>query len=314
MMTPKPSHPTAGLGVIVGRFQTPFLSEAHVDLIRTVAARHAKILIVLGVGPALVTRRNPLPFEARKQMLLEAFPEATVLPLKDGPSDAAWSRRLDELISDTFPTDDAMLYGGRDGFVASYSGRHSATELESPARASGTALREEAARRARNSQDFRAGVVFAAFHQYPKCFPTVDVAIFSEDGTRLLLARKEAESDFRFIGGFADPDSPCYEADARREVQEETGVEITEPEYVGSLLVDDWRYRGEVDKIKSLLFRARLVSGRPQAQDDIAEVRWFDVAKLTDADFIPTHRPLWALLRGRGSHGGTENTEANPRV
>ena len=116
MMTEKISHPPASLGVIVGRFQTPFLHEAHADLIRTVAARHPKILVVLGVGPALVTRRNPLPFEARKQMLLEAFPEATVLPLKDGPSDAAWGRRLDELIADTFPTDDVVLYFFRDSF------------------------------------------------------------------------------------------------------------------------------------------------------------------------------------------------------
>ncbi len=287
------------VGVIVGRFQVPHLHEAHLDLIRSVRERHPVTLIVLGIAPVLVTRNNPLDFESRKQMLLEAFPDVTVLLLKDVASDEEWSRRLDEILGDAYPTAGFTLYGGRASFLECYSGRHRAVELarEHESAVSGTDLRREVSARAKGTADFRAGVVFAAFNQYAKCFPTVDVAIFSEDGTKILLARKPHEKLFRFFGGFADPGSTSYEADARREVMEECGVEISAPQYLGSTLIDDWRYRAEVDKIKTLFFSATYVSGRAEANDDIAEVRWFDAATLGQDDVVPTHHPLLSLLR-----------------
>lgn len=286
-------------GVIVGRFQVPHLHEAHLELIRSVRERHPITVIVLGLSPTLVTRNNPLDFESRKQMILDAFPDVTVLFLKDVPDDADWSRKLDQILHDAYPTATFALYGGRASFVSLYTGKHRTVEMEREQElfVSGTELRREASRRAKASADFRAGVVFAAFNQYPKCFPTVDVAIYNADGTKLLLARKPHEKEHRFFGGFADPGSPSFEADARREVQEECGVEISDPIYVGSALIDDWRYRNEVDKIKTLLFRATYLSGRPEAADDIAEARWFEVKALTPEHFVAAHRPLWALLQ-----------------
>ncbi len=299
----KPKTDRTDVGVIVGRFQVPHLHEAHLEIIRTVSAQHPVTLVVLGIAPTLVTRNNPLDFESRKQMLLEAFPEVTVLYLKDVVSDEEWSRKLDEVLHDAYPTASFTLYGGRESFIARYFGKHPTAELEQERFISGTELRREASRRAKCSPDFRAGVVFAAFNQYAKCFPTVDVAIYSDDGRKLLLARKPHEKLVRFFGGFADPGSASYEADARREVREECGVEISEPHYLGSAIIDDWRYRGEVDKIKTLLFRATFVSGRPEAADDIAEVRWCEVASLKAEDFVEAHRPLWALLTTASSEG-----------
>jgi bifunctional NMN adenylyltransferase/nudix hydrolase len=124
---------------------------------------------------------------------------------------------------------------------------------------------------------------------------TVDVAIFNEDYTKILLGKKANEDQYRLIGGFADPGSDSYEADARREVREETGLSITDPEYIGSYRIDDWRYRGEPDrKIKTLLFVAKVFSGSARAADDIAEVRWFEIDDLHPAAdwVIPNHRPL----------------------
>ena len=37
------------IGVIVGRFQTPFLTDGHIDLIKTVLKENDKVIIVLGV-------------------------------------------------------------------------------------------------------------------------------------------------------------------------------------------------------------------------------------------------------------------------
>lgn len=268
------------VGIIVGRFQVPELHSAHLELIQTVCDRHGKVVIFLGLSPLMVTRENPLDFEARKQMLLDAFPNVNVLYIKDRPSDAIWSSRLDSMIADiTTPSQTVMLYGGRDSFIKHYTGAHPTEELESSVYISGSEIRKEVSKASTHGNpEFRRGVVWAAFSQFPITIPTVDVAIFNEDYSKILLGRKADEDKYRLIGGFADPSSASYEADARREVLEETGLSITDPQYIGSYLINDWRYRREPDrKIKTLLFAAKVLSGSPKAADDIAEVRWFDL-------------------------------------
>jgi bifunctional NMN adenylyltransferase/nudix hydrolase len=78
-------------------------------------------------------------------------------------------------------------------------------------------------------------------------------------------------ADRRFRG----PTDASLEAAARREVMEEAHIEISTPVYAGSFLVDDWRYRHEVDKIVSTLFVAEYMYGAIQPDDDIEELRWF---------------------------------------
>jgi bifunctional NMN adenylyltransferase/nudix hydrolase len=91
------------------------------------------------------------------------------------------------------------------------------------------------------------------------------------------LARKPDEKKWRFIGGFSDPRTSSLEEDAKREVQEEAGIEVEIISYLGSTLIDDWRYRGEQDKIKTALFLAKYIFGKPEGADDIAEVKWVPI-------------------------------------
>lgn len=288
------------VGVIVGRFQVPELHEAHRDLIQTVVDAHPKVLIVLGLSPVLGTRENPLDFVARKQMILESFPSVTCMFIKDVNSDAIWSKQLDRIISDFLtPNQQALLYGSRDSFIEHYEGKYPTQVLKQRVWVSGTAIRREVSREVKATSDFRRGVVWAAYNRFPTSFTTVDVAIFNEDESQLLLGRKEYENRFRFIGGFSEVDSVSYEQDARREVSEETGISITDPVYIASIKVDDWRYRREVDKIKTLLFVAKHQFGEPRPGDDIYELRWFPIAQLDpraatldDYELMPVHWPL----------------------
>jgi bifunctional NMN adenylyltransferase/nudix hydrolase len=117
-------------------------------------------------------------------------------------------------------------------------------------------------------------------------------------GNELLLGRKANEDLFRFIGGFTDPTDDCYEDAAKREASEETGLEIGQPRYIGSKKIDDWRYRNEADKIITHLFVADYVFGNPKAQDDIAELRWFDVDKITPAMVVAPHKVLLEMFLG----------------
>ncbi|KKN96769.1 hypothetical protein LCGC14_0164130 [marine sediment metagenome] len=290
------SPPAADVGVLVGRFQVHKLHEAHLELIRHVVKHHDRVMIFLGMSPCRVTRNNPLDFDARKAMIQDAFPDVSVYYVRDCRPDDLWSKRLDNMIYEHIkPGAKVLLYGGRDAFIKHYEGKIPTRELEQEVFISGTAVRNTIANTVPKTTDFRAGVIWASQNQYPRAIPTVDVAVWDETGEKLLLARKPDEDLYRFIGGFAT--GPTYESDARREVDEEAHIAITDPVYVGSHQVDDWRYRSEADKIVTLLFEAKRLSGNPRPDDDIAELKWFDFATLRDEMVVPEHRPLLKMLQ-----------------
>lgn len=294
------------VGVIVGRFQVHQLHDAHRQLIQSVYDTHRQTVIVLGLSASRVTTRNPLDFEARKQMMLDAFPKATVLYINDEPDDTTWSKRLDKLILDTKSiTQTATLYGGRDSFISHYNGIFPTEVLEPEVYASGTEMRKSISKAVKGTPDFRAGVIWAAANGYPRTFPTVDVAIYRDladvkDTREWLLVRKPNEKLWRFVGGFVDPSDKSLEMAARREVQEETGVTINDPKYVASLRVDDWRYREEEDKILTTLFAASYLAGPVAPADDVADAQWFNLVGAGVGTFMPVHLPLFEALKNGG--------------
>lgn len=296
--TVKAAQPQYDIGVIIGRFQVHELHAGHRDLIQYATDRHSKVVVLLGVSPLPNSGNNPLDFESRKQMILSEFPDVIVVYVKDQPFDETWSRKVDEIVGDmAIGKQTVVLYGGRDSFIDHYTGRFATQELLQAEHWSGREVRKQIARSStKATPDFRAGAIWASTARYPTAFQTVDVAILNTEGTKLLLGRKPNEPLFRFIGGFSDPRSPSLEADAKREVMEEAGVEVDDIEYVGSMVVDDWRYRGEDDCIKTVLFRCAYIFGAPRPGDDIAEVRWFDIDRLRINDITPTHRPLVSML------------------
>jgi bifunctional NMN adenylyltransferase/nudix hydrolase len=66
--------------------------------------------------------------------------------------------------------------------------------------------------------------------------------------------------------------------------------------YLGSLKINDWRYRETADGIITHLYACSFVSGNPTANDDIAEIKWFDVEKVKEELFVPEHKDIWNLL------------------
>lgn len=304
------------VGVIVGRFQVHELHDAHRDLISHVCKNHEKVIILLGISPLPVSTNNPLDFEARKQMILAEFPDVNLFYIKDQQLDDVWSKRLDEIIQDnTMPGQSVVLYGSRDSFIAHYGGRYPTRELLAERVLSGTAVRKQIAKSStRATSDFRAGVIWASQSRFPTAYTTVDIAILESYGSlsdsgatvsRLLLARKSGEKLYRFVGGFSDPQSISFEADAIRETAEETSLEIGDLTYIGSTRIEDWRYRSEPDCIKTMMFVGKYLFGRPTPLDDIEELRWFDFddRRPLDGEIMPAHRPLMAMLRAHFDQG-----------
>jgi bifunctional NMN adenylyltransferase/nudix hydrolase len=130
----------------------------------------------------------------------------------------------------------------------------------------------------------------------PKCDQAVDIAIFNDDCTKILLGRKKDQSEFRFIGGFSDVLSDSLEEDAIREVYEETNLIVSNPLYICSRKVEDPRYVGTIHSVKTCLFMTVGVIGEVIAGDDIEEVRWFDSEEFKTMELRPEHMKLRDLF------------------
>ena len=271
------------IGAIVARFQTPYLHEGHRALIEAVKAKHNQAVVLLGVSPVLGSRRNPLDFQTRESMIKKEYPDVVVLPLRDHPIDAQWSQNLDQVLGETFPGKTFLLYGSRDSFLPYYSGKFEANEIESHGTSNSTLIRDKISDRVLDSEEFRMGVIYAYSNTYTKVYPTVDIALFRNNKSELLLGRKNIDNKWRLPGGFSDPTDDNYEAAAKRELTEECGeIDNTPMQYEGSFRVNDWRYRNEVDKIITTVFSCDFVSGNPKGSDDIAEVKWFSLREVNE--------------------------------
>lgn len=266
---------------IIARFQTPYLHEGHQALIKQVKETHSKLIILLGVSPISGSRKNPYDYFTREKMIKTSHPDVIVLPISDHPSDTVWSENLDGLLRSVFPTEQFCLYGSRDSFIPYYSGKFETIELPEHGDYNATELRRQYAEKVFDSTDFRAGILYAYYNQYTKVYPTVDIAVFRNNKTEILLGKKAINNKWRFVGGFADPADADYESAAKRELTEECGQLTTSPMvYETSAKINDWRYRSEVDKIITLLFSCDHESGEPIAQDDIADLRWFPLSEI----------------------------------
>jgi bifunctional NMN adenylyltransferase/nudix hydrolase len=305
-----------GVGVFVGRFQVAELTDGHKSLFDTVISRHLKTICVVGLSPINATKNNPLDFSSRRAMIQECYPNVEVLYINDDPSDDVWSKNLDALIAKNIPpTGNVTLYGSRDSFIRFYNGRFNTKELVQESFTSGTITRKKIGFETAVSKDFRKGAIWATQRQYDTCYMAVDVCIVDgmtidghgsilEHGPRILLARKEKEPKYRLVGGFIDPrmqgkDGDFLESNAKREVVEETTLEVGKLHYVGSFMIDDWRYRSEVNKIASALYLTQYIFGKPVPSDDLegGELRWFDISLFDDEKelakhIMPEHIPL----------------------
>jgi len=271
------------IGVIIARFQTPYLHEGHKALIDSVKTTHNKTVIVLGVSPVLGSRRNPLDFHTRERMIKKEYSDLVVLPLPNHPIDTQWSQNLDKLLGDTFPGSKFKLFGSRDSFIPFYSGRYPTEQLAETGSHSSTLLRDKISDRVLDSEEFRTGVIYAYSNTYLKVYPTVDIALFRNNKTDILLGKKTIDKKWRLLGGFSDPTDDNYEAAAKRELTEECGeIDTTPMQYEGSFRVADWRYMNEADKIITSLFSSDFISGEPKGSDDIAEVKWFSLREVNE--------------------------------
>lgn len=289
------------VAVIVGRFQCSSLHEGHIALFNYVLSKgHQRVLVFVGQTPLKGEANDPLDFGNRRAMIEDEYPMVEVHRIDDVFDPPRWSRNLDAQIEVLIgPGQKPVLYGSRDSFLKDYSGRFPTQEVPEVPSISSTQLRRMIGIKPEYNEDFRKGAIWSAQNRFPAVYATVDMAVVDMEKDMVLLARRPNTTLWRFPSGFSDVISSSFEGDAIRELVKETTLVAEDIEYVGSQLVDDPRYRSQVNKIKTLLFAITKWTGIPTPSDDLSggELAWFSLENITPVLLVPNHRILLEMVR-----------------
>jgi 8-oxo-dGTP diphosphatase len=118
----------------------------------------------------------------------------------------------------------------------------------------------------------------------------------------VLLGRRAREPEqglWDLPGGFLEP-GETPEQCVRRELREETGLEVEVGRYVGSF---SDVYGDGGDTTLNIVFECRALGGREAAADDVSELRWFAPGQLPARGEIAFENGPQALDRWLRSAG-----------
>jgi 8-oxo-dGTP diphosphatase len=136
-------------------------------------------------------------------------------------------------------------------------------------------------------------------YDYPRPALTVDIVVVTRGRRpRVLLIRRKHDpfaGKWAIPGGFVD-EGETLEAAARRELREETGLEVNELEQVRTFGDPGRDPRGWTIAVAHLA-RVDPRAVRPQAADDAAEVAWHPLDELPPLAF--DHADILAVARTR---------------
>lgn len=119
-------------------------------------------------------------------------------------------------------------------------------------------------------------------------------AALLDDAKRVLIAERPAGKHmagrWEFPGGKIAPDETPTDA-LRRELREELGVEIKEPEFMMELV-----HRYPDREVQLLFFLVRSFDGVPQSLD-AQRLRWVAIEQLHEADILEADLPFIRALQ-----------------
>ena len=138
---------------------------------------------------------------------------------------------------------------------------------------------------------------------YANSAPAVG-ALCEDDLGRLMLVRRGVEprkGKWDTPGGFLEEGEPPLDG-LRRELREETGLEI-EPDRFFGAFTDLYGDGPGAPSILSLNWTARILGGTPAAADDISEIRWFAADELPGEEEIAFTSVAEIVQRWREQRG-----------
>lgn len=135
----------------------------------------------------------------------------------------------------------------------------------------------------------RAECPVCGFRAWASSKPTACAVVVGDDG-RVLLARRAGEP-FRgywdLPGGFLDEGEHPLDA-LRRELREETGLEVEPGRFIG-VWIDRYGDARDAHATLNLYWTARVLGGEPGAADDVSELGWFRPGELPSPSELAFH-------------------------
>jgi 8-oxo-dGTP diphosphatase len=122
-----------------------------------------------------------------------------------------------------------------------------------------------------------------------------------DDHGRVLVIQRRDNGRWEAPGGVLELDE-TFEGGVRREVVEETGVDVAVEHLTGV-------YKNMVRNVVVLVFRCRPLSGHPQETDEAAAARWVDPAEIES--LVP---PAYAVRITDALDGGMPASRAHDGV
>lgn len=123
-------------------------------------------------------------------------------------------------------------------------------------------------------------------YKYPRPAVTTDCVIFGHDGAvmKLLLIKRGNEpykDKWAFPGGFLNMDESAEEG-VKREVKEETGLNLDRVEQIHTFTNPDRDPRG---RVITIAYFAKIEIREVKGGDDAKEARWFNLDSLPELAF-----------------------------
>ena len=134
--------------------------------------------------------------------------------------------------------------------------------------------------------------------------PTASALVLGGDG-RVLLARRSGDPGaglWDILGGFVEEGEEPLAA-LRREIEEETSLEIEPLEFLGGY---PDRYGEDGPYTLNFYWTARVTGGELELDDELADVAWFAPGELPDAADFAFRNTVQALEDWKASLGSDE--------
>jgi mutator protein MutT len=142
------------------------------------------------------------------------------------------------------------------------------------------------------------------FVAYAHSAATASAVVWDDEGRVLFSRRAEdpAAGMFDLPGGFVEEGEHPQDC-VVRELQEEAGVTIREPELLG-IWMDRYEYKQRAIETLNVYFSARIGEGTPEPADDVVEFRWFRPDEIPAGELAFEHirDVLSAWRRRRDEH------------
>ena len=138
-------------------------------------------------------------------------------------------------------------------------------------------------------------------YHHPHPAVTTDCVVFGFDGVRLNVLLIERGNDpykgsWAFPGGFLNIDEDAPDG-ARRELLEETGLQVTNVEQLGAFTRPD---RDPRERVISIAYFTLVRTSDVVGGDDAAQAQWFAINKLPELAF--DHQQIFEQALERMSH------------